>query len=62
MKKQTGRKIKVLQFDHAGECIDFCDFDQNNDIAIYFIVGKHGVAKEMNRSLLEKVQCLLFNA
>ena len=57
MEKQTGRKIKFMpQFDHVGEYKDrFMSFGQNNDIAIHFTVGKHGVVKEMNRFLLESV-------
>jgi len=63
MEKQTGRKIKVLQFDHVGEYIDrFLQFSQNSSIGIQFTVGKYWVAKEMNRPLLKKVQYLLSNA
>jgi len=53
----------VLQFDHVRKCnYQFVQFGQNNVIGIYFTVGKHGVAKDMNRSLLEMVRCLLSNA
>ena len=62
MKKQTCRKIKVLQFDHVGEYNDrFLQFGQTNGIRILFIIGKYGVDKDMNRSLLEKVRSLLSN-
>ena len=63
MKNQTGRKIKVLWYDHVEEYKDsFLQFDQNNDIVIHFTNGKDGVAKEMNRALLEKIRYFLFNA
>ena len=48
MEKQTDKKIKMLQFDHVGECKDhFLRFDQNNGIGIHFTVEKHKVAKYM---------------
>jgi len=51
MNKQTGRKIKALQFDHVEKYKDhFLRFDQNNGISIHFTVEKHGVAKKTNRS------------
>ena len=63
MEKQTSRKIKMLQIDHVGEYKNqFLRFGQNIGIDIHFTIGKHGVAKEMNRFLLEKVRCLLSNA
>ena len=53
---QTGRKIKVLWYDHVKEYKDFfLQFGQNNGIVTHFANGKDGVAKEMNRALLEKV-------
>ena len=56
MKNQTGRKIKVLRYDHDEEYNDtFLQFGQNNGIVIHFTNGKDGVAKEMNRALVEKV-------
>jgi len=62
MKKQTCRKIKVFQINNIGEYKDqFLQFEWNNGIGIHFKTGKNGVAKETNRSLLEKVQCLLSN-
>ena len=63
MEKQTDRKIRVLQIDNVGEYKNqFLQFGQNNGISIHFKIGKHGMAKEMNRFLLEKVRCLLSNA
>ena len=62
MENQTGRKIKLLQIDSVGEYKNkFLRFVQNTGIGIYFKIEKHGVAKEMNHSLLEKVRCLLSN-
>ena len=53
MEKQTGRKIKMVQFGHFGEYKDqFLQFGQNNCFGIHFTVSKHRVAKKMNRSLL----------
>jgi len=58
MENQTDRKIKVLHYDHDGEYEgQFLRFGQNNGFEIHFIVHKIGVAKEMNRSLLEKDRC-----
>ena len=63
MKKHTGRKIKVLQIDSVGKYKDqFLRFDQNTGVDIHFTNGIHGVAKEINSSLLEKKRCLLSNA
>ena len=62
MEKQTGRKIKVFQFDHVGSTmIDSCDLARTMAL-FHFIVGKHGEAKKMNCSLLEKLRYLLSNA
>ena len=53
----------MFKFNHVGEYKDrFLQFDQNNGIRIYFTVGKHGMAKDVNHSLLEKVRHLLFNS
>ena len=55
MEKQTSKKIKVSQFDHVGEYKDqFLQFGQNNGIGIHFTEGIHGLAKEVNRSLLRR--------
>jgi len=48
---------------NVGEYKDwFLQFEQNNGIDIHFKTGKYGVAKEMNRSLLEKIWYVLSNA
>ena len=52
----------MLQYDHVEEYMDsFLQFGQNNGIIIHFINGNDGIAKEMNRALLEKVRYLLSN-
>ena len=40
----------------------FLRFGQNTGIGTHFTEGIHGLTKEINRSLLEKVRCLLSNA
>jgi len=37
-------------------------FGQNTGIGTHFTNGIHGLAKKINRSLLEKIRCLLSNA
>jgi len=56
MENQISRKIKVLQFNHFGKYKDrFLQFDQNNDMKMHFTIWKDGVAKKINRALLEKL-------
>jgi len=63
MKKQTGRKNKVLQINYVEKYKDqFLQLGQNNEINIHFKTGKHWMIEEMNRSLLEKIRWLLSNA
>jgi len=40
----------------------FLQFGQNTGIGTHFTNGLHGLAKEISRSLLEKVRCLFSNA
>ena len=40
----------------------FLRFGQNIGIGIHFTEGIYGLAKKVDRSLLEKVRCLLSNA
>ena len=52
----------MLQADYIGEYKDqFLRFGQNTGIGIHFTIEKHGIVKEMNHSLLEKVRYLLSN-
>ena len=65
---QTGRKIKVLRSDNGGEYTSdpFLQVCQNEGIQRHFTVRhtpqQNGVAERMNRTLLEKVRCMLSNA
>ena len=68
METQTGRKIKVLRYDNRGEYTSdpFLQVCQNEGIKRHFtvryILQQNGVAERIDRTLLEKVQCMLFNA
>jgi len=68
MEKNTGRKIKVLHSDNRGEYTSnlFLQLCRDEDIERHFTVRetpqKKWVAKRMNRTLLEKVRCMLSNA
>ena len=63
MEKQTGRKIKELQIGNIEKDMNqFLRFGQNTGIGTHFTEGIHGLAKELNCSLLENVRYLLSNA
>ena len=63
MEKHTGREIKELQIGNVERYMNkFLQFSQNTGIGTHFTNGIHELAKEINRSLLEKARCLLFNA
>jgi len=63
MEKQTGKKITKLQISIVERYRNqFLRFGQNTGIGTHFTDGIHGLAKEINRSLLEKVRCLLSNS
>jgi len=56
MEKQTGRKIKELQIGNVEKYKNqFLRFGQNPSISTHFTEGIHGLVKEINRSLLEKL-------
>ena len=65
---QTGRKIKRLRSDNGGEYKSdpFLKLCQDEGIVRHFTVRgtpqQNGVAERMNRTLLEKVRCMLSNA
>ena len=65
---QTGRKIKYLRTDNGGEYCSksFREVCQDAGIVRHFTVRhtpqQNGVAERMNRTLLEKVRCMLSNA
>ena len=65
---QSGRKIKRLRTDNGGEYKNdlFQKICEENGIIRHFTVKntpqQNGVAERMNRTLLEKVRCMLSNA
>jgi len=68
VENQTGRKLKVLQTDNGGEFKNdqFQEVCQKYGIVRHFTVRhtpqQNGVAERMNRTLAEKVRCMLSNA
>jgi len=68
VQNQTGRKIKVLLTDNGGEykSDSFLKVCQDCGIVRYFAVRKtpqqNGVSERMNKTLVEKVRCMLSNA
>ncbi|KAG8479661.1 hypothetical protein CXB51_029443 [Gossypium anomalum] len=68
IENQTSKKIKRLRTDNGGEYKSdlFFDVCQEYGIVRHFTVRdtpqQNGVAERMNRTLLEKVQCMLSNA
>ena len=68
MENQTGHKIKIFRTDNGGEYCgkDFDRFCAANGI-IHQLTAPHtpeqnGVAERMNRTIVEKARCLLFDA
>jgi len=67
LEKSTGRKIKVLQSDNGGEykSDSFLKLCRDEGIDMHFTVRKtplqNGVTERMNRTLLQKVRCILSN-
>ena len=63
MENQTGRKIKELQIGNVKRDMNqFLRFGHNTGIGTHFTKGINGLAKKINRSFLEKVRYLLYNA
>ena len=68
LERSTGKKIKILRSDNGGECRSdpFLKLCLDEGIERHFIVREtlqqNGVAEMMNRTLLEKVHCMLSNA
>ena len=68
VENQTGRKIKVLRSDNGTKYRNdqFSIFCKKEGISRHFTVRdtphQNGVAEHMNRTLLEKVRCMLSNA
>lgn len=68
IEKQTDRKMKILRSDNGGEyeSIEFCNYLKANGI-IHQTSAAHtpqqnGRAERMNRTIIEKAKCLLFDA
>ena len=65
---QMGRKIRVLRSDNGGEYKSdpFLEVCKKEGITRYFTIRKtphqNGIAERMNRTILEKVKCMLSNA
>jgi transposase InsO family protein len=68
IEKQTGKKIKRLRTNNDSEYTygPFMKFCEDEGIARHFLVRKmlqqNEVAEWMNRTLLERARCMLFNA
>jgi len=68
MEKNTGMKIKVLRSDNVGDYTNdlFLQLCRDEGIGRHFTVRKtpqqNRVAERMNKTLLEKVRCMLSNA
>ena len=68
IEKQTGRQVKCLRIDNG---LEFCSNEFNTlckkeGIVLHHTVSHtpyhNGIAKRMNRTLMEKVICMLSNA
>ncbi|KAA5634977.1 transposase family protein, partial [Pseudomonas aeruginosa] len=68
VEKQTDRKIKILRTDNGGE---YCSQDFERYLKQHGIIHQksnaytpqqNGVCERMNRSLVEKARCLIFDA
>ena len=68
IEKQTGRQVKCLRIDNG---LEFCSGEFNTlckkegivrHCTVHHTPQQIGVAKRMNRTLMEKVRCMLSNA
>lgn len=68
VKNQICSKIRVLRSDNGGEYTGdpFKDYCQQEEIVRHFTVKgtpqQNGIAYIMNKTLLEKVRCIMLNA
>lgn len=68
VENQTGEKIKTIRTDNGGEYVsnDFEKFCEKNGIqhqkTVAYTPQQNGVAERMNRTIVEKAKCLLFDA
>jgi len=65
IENQTGKKIKRLRINNGLEFCsnEFNDFYKKEDISKHFTIPRtpqqNGVAERMNRTILERVRCML---
>jgi hypothetical protein len=68
IERQTERKVKLLRTDNGGEFCShvFNDYCRQEGIVRYHTIPhtpqQNGVAKRMNRTIISKVRCMLYNA
>ena len=68
LERSTGRKIKVLRSDNGGEYrsdpfLKLCrDEGKERHFTVREIPQQNGVEERMNKTLLEKIRCMLSNA
>ena len=68
VENQTGNRVKVLRTDNGLEYLDneFNEFCKDNGIVRHKTVRltpqQNGLAERMNRTILERVRCMLSNA
>lgn len=66
MENQTGKKIKCIRFDNGTEYMKLIGYFRKNGIlhqtTTPYTPQQNGAAERMNRTLIEKAKCLLFDA
>ena len=65
--REIGEKIKCIRIDNGGEyCEPFDEYGRNHDIQHQKtppkILQLNGIAERLNRTLVEKVRCLLYES
>lgn len=68
MENQTGKKIKIIRTDNG---LEFCNKELNSQLreagirhqtSNTYTPQQNGLAERMNRSLVEKARCMIFDA
>ena len=63
VKRETGKKVKCIRTDSGGEyCGPFYEYCKHQDIRHQKTPQLNGLAERMNRTLMERVRCLLSEA
>ena len=68
MENQAGKKVKYLRTDNGTEYTDkrFMEFCKSESITRHFTAPstpqQNGVAKRMNRTIMERARCMRLNA